>query len=383
MDGLRAEQEPDRRRPPRAPDAPRRRASASRRSSRTIDFARVMDRVRRAIATIEPHDSPAAPARRGRRGDPRRGPLRRTRATLEVGGRAAALRVGDRRHRLRARRRRPSTGSTGADVLTTETVWEQRELPARLVVLGGGPIGCELGQAFARLGSQRRARRARRAAAAQGGARRRRADRRAARRATASTCGWARAPPRSAGRRTATAGARARRPARPRDACPSTASSSPPGRRAAHRRHRPRRGRGRARRARRGRRRRRACAPARARIYAAGDVTARLPFTHVAAHHARVAAVNALLGTRRSVDETIPWVTFTDPEVARVGLTEAAGARALGRARDRRPQRLRRARPRRSPRASRAASRCSSPTRAAASSAPPSPRPAAARRSPS
>jgi len=59
------------------------------------------------------------------------------------------------------------------------------------------------------------------------------------------------------------------------------------------------------------------------RIFAAGDVTARLPFTHVAAHHARVAAVNALLGTRRSVDETIPWVTFTDPEVAHVGLTEA------------------------------------------------------------
>ena len=42
------------------------------------------------------------------------------------------------------------------------------------------------------------------------------------------------------------------------------------------------------------------------RIYAAGDVTALLPFTHVAAHHARVATVNALLGTRRSVDEIDP-----------------------------------------------------------------------------
>ena len=33
-------------------------------------------------------------------------------------------------------------------------MWDLRELPQRLVVLGGGPIGCELTQAFARLGSQ-------------------------------------------------------------------------------------------------------------------------------------------------------------------------------------------------------------------------------------
>ena len=66
------------------------------------------------------------------------------------------------------------------------------------------------------------------------------------------------------------------------------------------------------------------------RIFAAGDVTGRLPFTHVAAHHARVAAVNALLGTRRRVDETIPWVTFTDPEVAHVGLTEAQARERWG-----------------------------------------------------
>ena len=35
-------------------------------------------------------------------------------------------------------------------------------------------------------------------------------------------------------------------------------------------------------------------------------MTARLPFTHVSAHHARVASVNALFGLRRTVDETIP-----------------------------------------------------------------------------
>ena len=59
-------------------------------------------------------------------------------------------------------------------------------------------------------------------------------------------------------------------------------------------------------------------------IFAVGDVTGLLPFTHVAAHHARVATVNALFRTRRKAQTaaTIPWVTFTDPEVARVGLTE-------------------------------------------------------------
>jgi len=66
------------------------------------------------------------------------------------------------------------------------------------------------------------------------------------------------------------------------------------------------------------------------RIYAAGDVTARLPFTHVAAHHARVASVNALFGMRRTVDETVPWVTFTDPEVAHVGLTQAQARERWG-----------------------------------------------------
>ncbi|HLF22468.1 MAG TPA: FAD-dependent oxidoreductase, partial [Burkholderiales bacterium] len=40
------------------------------------------------------------------------------------------------------------------DYLTSDTVWELRERPKRLVVLGGGPIGCELAQGFARLGAQ-------------------------------------------------------------------------------------------------------------------------------------------------------------------------------------------------------------------------------------
>ncbi len=67
-------------------------------------------------------------------------------------------------------------------------------------------------------------------------------------------------------------------------------------------------------------------------IYCAGDVTGPYQFTHVAAHQAWFAAVNALFGKFKSfkVDyRVIPWTTYTDPEVARVGLseTEAAGKR--------------------------------------------------------
>lgn len=61
-------------------------------------------------------------------------------------------------------------------------------------------------------------------------------------------------------------------------------------------------------------------------IYAAGDVAGPFQFTHTAGHQAWFAAVNALFGTfkRFKADyRVIPWATFTDPEVARVGLNEA------------------------------------------------------------
>ena len=60
-------------------------------------------------------------------------------------------------------------------------------------------------------------------------------------------------------------------------------------------------------------------------IYACGDSVGPYQFTHVAAHQAWYAAVNALFGTFKKfkVDyRVIPWATFTDPEVARVGLSE-------------------------------------------------------------
>ncbi|OGA15834.1 MAG: pyridine nucleotide-disulfide oxidoreductase [Betaproteobacteria bacterium RIFCSPLOWO2_02_FULL_66_14] len=60
-------------------------------------------------------------------------------------------------------------------------------------------------------------------------------------------------------------------------------------------------------------------------IYACGDVAGPYQFTHTAAHQAWYASVNALFGWLRTVRadySVIPWATFTDPEVARVGLNE-------------------------------------------------------------
>jgi pyruvate/2-oxoglutarate dehydrogenase complex dihydrolipoamide dehydrogenase (E3) component/uncharacterized membrane protein YdjX (TVP38/TMEM64 family) len=60
-------------------------------------------------------------------------------------------------------------------------------------------------------------------------------------------------------------------------------------------------------------------------IYAVGDVAGPFQFTHTAAHQAWYAAVNALFGRLRRFKadyRVIPWATFTDPEVARVGLSE-------------------------------------------------------------
>jgi pyruvate/2-oxoglutarate dehydrogenase complex dihydrolipoamide dehydrogenase (E3) component len=64
-------------------------------------------------------------------------------------------------------------------------------------------------------------------------------------------------------------------------------------------------------------------------IFAAGDVAGPYQFTHFAAHQAWYAAVNALFGTFRKFRtdySVLPWVTYTDPETAHAGLTEAMAA---------------------------------------------------------
>jgi pyruvate/2-oxoglutarate dehydrogenase complex dihydrolipoamide dehydrogenase (E3) component len=63
-------------------------------------------------------------------------------------------------------------------------------------------------------------------------------------------------------------------------------------------------------------------------IYASGDVAGPFQFTHVAAHQAWYAAVNALFGDLKKFKadyRVIPWATFIEPEVARVGPERAGG----------------------------------------------------------
>lgn len=119
----------------------------------TFDFGVAMERMRRLRATLSRHDS----ARRFRDelgvdvflGQARFvGPdcievdgkqLRFARAAVCTGARAMAP---------------PIPGLAEAGYLTNETVFSLTELPPRLAIIGGGPIGCELAQAFARFGSR-------------------------------------------------------------------------------------------------------------------------------------------------------------------------------------------------------------------------------------
>jgi pyruvate/2-oxoglutarate dehydrogenase complex dihydrolipoamide dehydrogenase (E3) component len=67
------------------------------------------------------------------------------------------------------------------------------------------------------------------------------------------------------------------------------------------------------------------------RIWAAGDVTGGLQFTHVADYQAKTVLRNALLpGSTKVQYDNVPWVTYTDPEVAHVGATQAEAEAAGG-----------------------------------------------------
>lgn len=57
-------------------------------------------------------------------------------------------------------------------------------------------------------------------------------------------------------------------------------------------------------------------------IYACGDVAGGLQFTHIAEHHAKIAVSRALLKLPLKINTTVPWVTYTAPELAHVGMTE-------------------------------------------------------------
>ena len=123
----------------------------------TLDFAQVMERVARVVRDIEPHDSVERYLALG--------------VDVQI-GRAKILdpwhvqiTAGDGKVQVLSTRSivvatgaqpfvPPLPGLKEVGYLTSDTLWDLREQPRRLLVLGGGPIGCELAQSFARLGSQ-------------------------------------------------------------------------------------------------------------------------------------------------------------------------------------------------------------------------------------
>ncbi|TWH75403.1 pyruvate/2-oxoglutarate dehydrogenase complex dihydrolipoamide dehydrogenase (E3) component [Modestobacter roseus] len=287
-----------------------------------IDGAAVLDRVREAVRTIEPVDSPRAQRDAG---------IAVATGDLVFTGPDAAELDG---HRLRFRQAVVATGSAPsvppvpglaeAGPLTTETLWDEPALPGRLVVLGGGTTGCELGQAMARLGVDvHLVETADRLLPAE--------DPAASGLVTAALERDGVTVHLGAEVRRVTGGPGSTRLALADGselACDRVLVAT--GRRAA---------RGRLGLAAAGV----ACDEAgwvtvdrhlrtsNPRIWAAGDVTGQPPYTHLAGLHGSTVAANAVLGLRRTVDLTaLPRVTFTQPEVAAVGApTGSAGEAGL------------------------------------------------------
>lgn len=118
----------------------------------TVDFGRVMNHVRGVIAAIAPHDSQERFERLGVVVI-RQAASFADRHTIEgddvrVSARKIVVATG-------SRPRTPQIeGLEATPYLTNETIFTLDELPRRLIVLGGGPVGLELGQAFRRLGSE-------------------------------------------------------------------------------------------------------------------------------------------------------------------------------------------------------------------------------------
>jgi pyruvate/2-oxoglutarate dehydrogenase complex dihydrolipoamide dehydrogenase (E3) component/uncharacterized membrane protein YdjX (TVP38/TMEM64 family) len=121
-----------------------------------VDFAEVMQRVQRVILDIAPHDSVARYSAMGVEciegeavmTSPWTVDIRTAEGTRTLSTRAIVIAAGARPFVP------PIEGIDRIPVLTSDTIWDLRELPRRLLVLGGGPIGSELAQAFARLGAR-------------------------------------------------------------------------------------------------------------------------------------------------------------------------------------------------------------------------------------
>lgn len=121
-------------------------------ASAEFDFADVMERVSSVVKQVEPHDS--VERYTGLGVEVIQGEAKITSPYgVEVNGQTLTT-----RNIVVATGARPFVppieGIEQVDYLTSDNLWELRDLPKRLVVLGGGPIGCELAQSFARFGSQ-------------------------------------------------------------------------------------------------------------------------------------------------------------------------------------------------------------------------------------
>ncbi|MFS6536331.1 FAD-dependent oxidoreductase [Idiomarina loihiensis] len=126
----------------------------------SVDFKQVMQQVKSVIKDIEPHDSVERYTKLGvdvEQGDARIVSPWEVEVTSNVEGKSETKRI-TTRSIIIATGAKPLVpnfeGLDKVDYLTSDTLWELDELPKRLLVLGGGPIGCELSQAFQRLGSQ-------------------------------------------------------------------------------------------------------------------------------------------------------------------------------------------------------------------------------------
>ncbi|MDP1610465.1 MAG: FAD-dependent oxidoreductase [Sulfuritalea sp.] len=126
-------------------------------ASADFQFADVMERVQRVIHQVEPHDSVERYTGLGvdvvegsaKIVSPWEVELTRNNgATERMSTRSIVIAAGARPFVP------PIPGIDEVGYLTSDTVWSLRELPKRMVVLGGGPIGCELTQAFARFGAK-------------------------------------------------------------------------------------------------------------------------------------------------------------------------------------------------------------------------------------
>lgn len=122
-----------------------------------FDFADVMARVQRVVQAIEPHDSAERYSGLGVEVIAGTAKLvspwevdvvRQDGSTQRLSTRSIVITAGGRPFVP------PIPGIEETGYLTSDTVWAMRELPRRLVVLGGGPIGAELAQAFARFGAR-------------------------------------------------------------------------------------------------------------------------------------------------------------------------------------------------------------------------------------